>query len=667
MLEALQQLGDPDTGVLIGIVDGLPDLECRALKTAGIAIEQSMVPEGSCAPNAHGTEICSLIFGAPPEALGLARGCSGLSLPIFFSDGDQATLGPASQMDLARALTIAVERGVSIINVSAGQKTSTPEAGRHLEDALSLCDRHGILVVAAAGNDGCACLHVQAAVSTVLAVGAMDDAGEPLEASNWGESYRTNGLLAPGVNLRVVGPGGKSHRRTGTSYATAVVSAVAARLLSAARRLGSKVDPLDVRSILLESSDPCSSILDDDCARALAGKLNVDNAIRLLSARSRTAQSAPLFRPTDLLTKTRETVPMGETGRTTDATAQLTPSSLDAAQVDALEPSGQVDQQACSCGGDEESDSNNTGVEASAASASETRVASPGVTQQACACGGDQPPQLVYAVGTLWFDFGTEARYDALVQAIGSPVAVNTPINLVDSLCEQLDLATGVTFILLQDQIPVYAIQPAGPFAKDIYSDLLEDLRTLLAMKDAETRENVRVAIPGYSSGVARLMNGMILPVLYPDKRGMVRLQPNNLAKSAEAAIKEQQPETKDVDATVLKQSIENFLVRVWDEMRNLGMSPGERALNYAATNAFQAATVFADAVGKRLELLAIRVSKSPICRPDSDCWDVQLQMFNPEDERRAGHVYRFTVDVSEVIPVTVGPVRSWSVPLAAM
>jgi cyanobactin maturation PatA/PatG family protease len=186
----------------------------------------------------------------------------------------------------------------------------------------------------------------------------------------------------------------------------------------------------------------------------------------------------------------------------------------------------------------------------------------------------------------------------------------------------------------------------------------------LLKLEDAATRENVRFAFPGYASGVTRLMNGMILPVLYPDKRGMVELNPNNLAKSAAAAIK---GEPKGAEARDLKEDILGFLVRVWDEMRNLGISPGERALNYAATNAFQPAMVFADAVGKRLELFAIRVSQSPICRPDSDCWDVQLQMFDPENDRRAGRVYRFTVDVSEVLPVTVGPVRSWSAPLVTL
>jgi hypothetical protein len=37
------------------------------------------------------------------------------------------------------------------------------------------------------------------------------------------------------------------------------------------------------------------------------------------------------------------------------------------------------------------------------------------------------------------------------------------------------------------------------------------------------------------------------------------------------------------------------------------------------------------------------------------------MQMFDPENERRASRVYRFTVDVSEILPVTVGVVRSWA------
>jgi cyanobactin maturation PatA/PatG family protease len=108
---------------------------------------------------------------------------------------------------------------------------------------------------------------------------------------------------------------------------------------------------------------------------------------------------------------------------------------------------------------------------------------------------------------------------------------------------------------------------------------------------------------------------------------------------------------------------IQNFLDRVYYELRNLGTSSEERAINYAATNAFQLAKVFETAVHEELELSTIDVERSPICPPNSDCWDVKLTFFNPlKRTEQARKIFRFTVDVSHVIPVTVGEIRSWNV-----
>jgi hypothetical protein len=56
-----------------------------------------------------------------------------------------------------------------------------------------------------------------------------------------------------------------------------------------------------------------------------------------------------------------------------------------------------------------------------------------------------------------------------------------------------------------------------------------------------------------------------------------------------------------------------------------------------------------------------IFVDKSPFCRLDSDCWDVRLRFFDPENSRRARRVFRFTIDVRDVLPVTLGAVRTWT------
>jgi hypothetical protein len=92
-------------------------------------------------------------------------------------------------------------------------------------------------------------------------------------------------------------------------------------------------------------------------------------------------------------------------------------------------------------------------------------------------------------------------------------------------------------------------------------------------------------------------------------------------------------------------------------------MTPQERAINFAATNAFNVEKVIEAAIREEMDLDIIEVERSPLCRPDSDCWDVKLTFFNPGKVfEQAKKVYRFTVDVSDVVPVTVGRVRSWFV-----
>ena len=154
----------------------------------------------------------------------IGTGCSGLVLPLFFRKANEGELRPVSQLDLARAISFGLERGVAIFNISAGQKSVTTETESHLEQVIQQSVERRVLLVAAAGNDGCACIHLPAGVEFVLSVGALGAAGKPLATSNWAEAYRRNGLLAPGENLPVAIPGGGVGTGSGTSFAAAVVS-----------------------------------------------------------------------------------------------------------------------------------------------------------------------------------------------------------------------------------------------------------------------------------------------------------------------------------------------------------------------------------------------------------------------------------------------------------
>jgi cyanobactin maturation PatA/PatG family protease len=175
----------------------------------------------------------------------------------------------------ARAITQAVEHRANVINISGGQLSDSIEPDPLLANALRLCAENNVLIVAAAGNDGCDCLHLPAAVDTVLAVGAMDSTASPLPSSNWGKPYLLNGVLAPGKDIVGAVPGGGVAARSGTSYAAAIVSGVAGLLLSAELETGTAPDPMRVRTAILTSALPCPEQSVLDCGRYLAGRLDV--------------------------------------------------------------------------------------------------------------------------------------------------------------------------------------------------------------------------------------------------------------------------------------------------------------------------------------------------------------------------------------------------------
>jgi subtilisin family serine protease len=178
-------LGDP--GICVAVLDGPVDLSHPCFAGANVRRLDTLVqdPAGPGPMSVHGTHVTSLIFGQPGSPVtGIAPRCRGLIAPVF-RDFDERRL---SQLDLARAIEQAVQEGAHVINISGGQQAPEGQAEGMLERALRLCEDNNVLVVAAVGNDGCPCLHVPAAVPSVLGAGALGADGKPLETSNWGEA-----------------------------------------------------------------------------------------------------------------------------------------------------------------------------------------------------------------------------------------------------------------------------------------------------------------------------------------------------------------------------------------------------------------------------------------------------------------------------------------------
>ncbi len=634
-----------DSRICIAILDGPVDQSHTSLARAElIRIETLVSGEADHGPaSQHGTHIASVIFGHHDGPVkGLAPRCRGVVIPVF-KDGDAGAIAPCSQVDLARAINQAVEAGAHIINISGGELTSSGTAHQLLVDAVKDCANRGVLIVAAAGNEGCECLHIPGALPSVLTVGAMNAQGEPMGFSNWGKPYQTQGVLALGENIQGAIPGGGVGASSGTSYATPVASGGAALLLSLQLKLGQQADTQAVRAAILNSAIGCDEQPASDCRRLLAGRLNIKGAMQQIIGGK------------DVMSETNSRTATSPAEKDSSSTEMATAQQPPLAQVQAasFEDDGAVDT------------SMETQPSGSTSSGRKEEVLAPqgsirpsNVKAAACECGGTAPKQLVFALGQLGYDFGTEARRDSIMQHMKQPANPHDPIQVLDYFRDNYWDAAAILWTLNLDATPVYAVQAQGGFASQICQRLCEFLG------DQVKGEVERVSIPGYIDGSARLFTGQVVPVISPVLRGMYSWNTTALVQAVCGAPPSDKAPQKEKDEYGGRaHPVANFLRRVYEDLRNLGVTAQDRAINYAATNAFQVKEAFIDATKGEMDLDAISVERSPICRPGSDCWDVKLTFFHPKKVfEQARRVYRFTVDVSDVAPVMVGSVRSWNV-----
>ncbi|MEA5532001.1 PatA/PatG family cyanobactin maturation protease [Dolichospermum sp. UHCC 0684] len=648
-IQELWNLTQGDSQICVAILDGLVDQSHDCLNAANLTRLPTLI-QGEATANGsmsgHGTHVASIIFGQhnSSELRGIAPQCRGLIVPIFGDNNKKL-----SQLDLARAIEQAVNAGAHIINVSAGQLTDNGEAEGWLDRAVQLCKDHNVLIVAAAGNDGCECLHVPASLPTVLAVGAMNDQGKPIDFSNWGEKYQNQGILAPGEHILGAKPGGGTQKLSGTSFATPIVSGVAALLLSLQVQRGETPDPAKVRAVLLETAIPCTDKDTDDISRCLLGKLNISGALQYFTGGTM-SEELDTVETVDSI----EAAGCGCAEITNSAEPEPSPEEFIPPEFFPVVPAVTTSAPLTNSSNSQFTTMSNRTSNYITASQAPSDLAQ---------------VNLVYALGTLGYDFGSEARRDSFkqlmpgVQIDGTAIPANPydARQMVDYLGDNLSEAKSLIWTLNLELTPVYAIEPGGAFARDVYAILQQLLSGQIQAEDSENYVE-RVSIPGILSGRSvKLFSGQVVPVIeVPNTRGLYGWKVNTLVQ---AAIQTVQAQASEAQEESIRRTLGSFLSRIYYDLRNLGTTSQDRALNFASTNAFQAASTFAEAVATGMELDSITVEKSPFCRLDSDCWDVKLKFFDPENSRRAKKLFRFTIDVSDIIPVTLGEVRSWSTP----
>lgn len=270
-----------DTGIDDGHADLAGAVDLAASRSTAMLSADDIIDR--CG---HGTHIASIVAGRGTRSSGRYRGIAPAAQLVVYKISSN---GRGFEPDAVAAVEAAIDAGVDIINYSQGYSPAHrgkppwvwPTAPSLIEQAFLEASSHGILCIAAIGNDGpsLASINRPAGLEEVLAIGAVDPQNAVAENSSRGpyvqmESLRIGGerrwdevldrnvtrrkkpdLVAPGEHViaarakhgqaiqhyQLIDPSDPDCpyvRWSGTSMATAVVSGVAACLIQLARDNG---------------------------------------------------------------------------------------------------------------------------------------------------------------------------------------------------------------------------------------------------------------------------------------------------------------------------------------------------------------------------------------------------------------------------------------------
>lgn len=208
---------------LIGMVDTGLNADHAALSGADLELHRiDPAASDEASDLLHGTAVASLLVGnSDSRSPGLIPQARLVAVDAFYRDGaDQR----ADAFALIEALDYLAAQDVRIVNLSLAGPPNTA-----LERQLHQMDQDGVLIVAAAGNNGPSAEPAfPAAYENVVAVTAVDRRGQIYRRANRGAHID---LAAPGVDVWTAASISGARTKTGTSYAAPFVTAAAALLL----------------------------------------------------------------------------------------------------------------------------------------------------------------------------------------------------------------------------------------------------------------------------------------------------------------------------------------------------------------------------------------------------------------------------------------------------
>ena len=248
------EVGDSSRVTIVVVDTGIdgtqPDLTAKFSSTTSYLFDQS---SGTAAPNDpptyacdHATTVAGVAAASTDNGTlvaGLSWGAQLASYKIF----DDASCNPdcsdaqaygscsasdaaiAGALNAAAALASSGQSGRIVVNMSLGGSGACSAV---VQDAISNAASAGVVVVAAAGNDG---LEVNSPgnCAGVIPIGATDNANQIASFSSRGPELAASGLVAPGVSILTTAAGGGAVNASGTSLSSPMGAGLAALILSA--------------------------------------------------------------------------------------------------------------------------------------------------------------------------------------------------------------------------------------------------------------------------------------------------------------------------------------------------------------------------------------------------------------------------------------------------
>lgn len=225
-----------------GIVDH-PDL----FWTPDSAFNESMDPNYLDEKSGHGTHVAGIVAAKNNEfgVVGVAPDCTIIPIKVLNNNGG------GSFESIRKGIIKAMEVGADIITMSLGSPSPPPPQSKIHETIIEATNK-GIIVLAAAGNDGGA-TNYPAKYPEVIAVGAIDDQGNLASFTSGDLDVDSVG---PGVDIYSTFLNQGYAKMSGTSQATPFIAGLCALCLSFTRnnphlpQINNYIDMLKVLDML---------------------------------------------------------------------------------------------------------------------------------------------------------------------------------------------------------------------------------------------------------------------------------------------------------------------------------------------------------------------------------------------------------------------------------